>query len=426
MFPADKLKSIIKYGFRRSLDYRRIINLSQLLFLFFLITLLSVVGCDSLFTKPPPEGDDFETPFEGMTFDLNAMFSRGDENFDRVFTVADGLGPIFNNSSCAGCHPGDGRGTASNVFFRFSNGNDLAIDIGGAQHQDKSIPGVPLEIVPAGVDRSKRLPPPVFGVGLIEAIPVETILSNADENDANGDGISGRPNWVTAADFVPAIEVGGGPGRQLGRFSRKAQVSSLIQQIAEAYQQDMGITNDFIPEENPHPQAGGFAVGDMVPDPEISAGTVQDTVVYVRLLSPPKRGEITPEVQQGETLFKQIGCASCHVPTMRTGTHRIPQLSEKDANLYSDLLIHDMGEELADNRPDGSANGREWRTAPLWGTRLVADFTGGVPFYLHDARATTLIDAIRPHGGEAQQSKEAFFKLSEADQQALIAFLESL
>jgi CxxC motif-containing protein (DUF1111 family) len=149
-------------------------------------------------------------------------------------------------------------------------------------------------------------------------------------------------------------------------------------------------------------------------------------VVYVRLLSPPKRGEITPDVQQGDTLFKQIGCASCHVPTMRTGIHRIPQLSEKDANLYSDLLIHDMGEELADNRPDGSADGREWRTAPLWGTRLVADFTGGVPFYLHDARATTLIDAIRPHGGEAQQSKEAFFKLSEADQQALIAFLESL
>ena len=390
------------------------------------LMLLSLAGCDSLFTKSPTAGDDFETPFDDLSFDLNATFAQGDENFERAFTVEDGLGPIFNNTGCEGCHPGDGRGTADQAFFRFSIGNDLALDIGGAQHQDRSIPGVPVEKVPAGVNTSRRLPPPVFGVGLIESIPVETIVSNEDENDADGDGISGRPNWVTAADFVPPTEVGGGPGQQLGRFSRKAQVSSLVQQVAEAYQQDIGITNDFIPVENSHPQAGGFAVGDTVPDPEIPASTVLQTVVYVRLLQPPKRGDITPEVETGDRIFNEIGCATCHVPTMRTAKNLITQLSEKEVHLYSDLLLHDMGDELADNRPDGSANGREWRTAPLWGTRLVADFTGGIPFFLHDGRATTLIDAIRPHGGEARKPKEAFLNLSDSDRQAVIAFLESL
>ena len=233
-------------------------------------------------------------PFADLSFDLKATFAQGDENFERVFTVENGLGPIFKNSSCAGCHPGDGRGTAAEAFFRFNRGDDLAFDIGGQQHQDKSIPEIPVEELPDGVNRSKRLPPPVFGVGLIEAIPVETILSRADEDDADGDGISGRPNWVTAADFVPATEVGGGPGQQLGRFSRKGQVSYLVQQIAEAYQQDMGITSAFIPVETSDPQAGAFAVGNLVPDPEIPASIVLQTVVYVRFLSPPKRGEITP------------------------------------------------------------------------------------------------------------------------------------
>jgi CxxC motif-containing protein (DUF1111 family) len=299
--------------------------------------------------------------------------------------------------------------------------------MGGPQHQDKAIPGVPLEVLPAGVNKSRRLPPPIFGLGLIENIPVETILSYADESDADGDGISGRPNWVTAPHYVPSTEVGGGPGLQLGRFSRKAQVSSLIQQDAEAYQQDIGITNGFIPIENPHQQTGGLAsVGDTVPDPEIDRLTVMETIVFLRLLSPPPRGEITSEVKRGEKLFDTIGCASCHVQTMQTGPHSINALNEVNAHIYSDLLLHDMGEELADNRPDGSATGREWRTAPLWGTRLVAEFLGGTPFFLHDGRATTLEGAIRAHGGEAQKAKETFFNLSEVNQQAVIAFLESL
>ena len=402
------------------------LNLQPFPFWLLLIALMGLGGCDSLFTKPPPEGDDFETPFEGLSFDLNRTFALGDEAFEKVFTVEEGLGPIFNNTGCESCHPADGRGTPEQAFFRFSIGEDLAINMGGAQHQDRSIPGVPLEVLPDGVDKSRRLPPPVFGLGFIETVPVETILSYADEADTDGDGISGRPNWVTAPDYVPSTEVGGGPGRQLGRFGRKAQVSSLIQQVSEAYHQDIGITSDFIPVENSHPQAGGFAVGDTVPDPEIPASTVLEAVVYVRLLSPPKRGEITSQVKEGERIFEEIGCAACHVPTMQTSSHSIEPLNQVNAHIYSDLLLHDMGDELADYRSDGSATGTEWRTAPLWGTRLAADFTGGTPFFLHDGRATTLREAIRPHGGEAQQSKEAFFKLSEADQQALIAFLESL
>ncbi len=395
-----------------------------------LTVFMGAMGCDTIMTETPPAGDDFETPFEGMSHDLNAAFAAGDENFERAFTVEEGLGPIFNNSGCEGCHPGDGRGSFETSFFRFSRGPDLALNEGGAQHQDKAIPGVDPEDVPEGVDRSRRLPPPVFGVGLIGAIPEDTIVANEDPEDADNDGISGRAHWVTAPAYVSEAHVGGGSGPQLGRFSRKAQVSSLLQQIAEAYQQDMGITSDFIPEENSHPQAGGVAIGDRVPDPEIPASTVLETVMYVRLLSPPARGEEPAEVKQGETLFASIKCASCHIPTMMTGPNSIPQLDRTEVNLYSDLLLHDMGSELADNRPDGNgaepADGQEWRTTPLWGLRVAPDFLGGEAFYLHDGRTTSLHEAIRAHGGEAEESRAAYMGLSESEQQALIAFLESL
>jgi CxxC motif-containing protein (DUF1111 family) len=387
---------------------------------------LALAGCDRIMTSAPPAGETLSSPLEGLGPDLNAVFVQGDENFARAFTPAEGLGPIFNNLSCEGCHPGDGRGTPQEGFFRFSSGTDLLEGRGGPQHQDKAIPGIPLEGLPAGVERSFRLPPPVFGMGLIEAIPAETILANEDPEDRDGDGISGRANWVQAPDFVPSSHVGGGPGLQLGRFSRKAQVSALVHQVAAAYQQDIGITSDFLPEENPHPQAGSVALGDQVPDPEIPAATVLQTVMYVRLLSPPAQGERTTQVAQGEQVFGQLGCASCHVPAMRTGPHYIPQLNQQEARLYSDLLLHDMGPGLADNRPDGDASGSEWRTAPLWGTRLVGDFLGGMAFFLHDGRATTLDQAIRLHGGEAQAARDAYAGLGAGEQQALLAFLGSL
>ena len=391
------------------------------------VGLIFLMGCDTIMTSTPPAGDDFESPFDGMGHDLNAAFVEGDENFEKAFTVAEGLGPIFNNIACEGCHPGDGRGTPEMGFFRFSRDGDLAVEIGGPQHQDKSIPGIAPEQVPAGVDLSFRMPPPVFGVGLIEAIPVATILAHADPDDEDGDGISGRPNWVMPPEFVPAHHVGGGSELQLGRFSRKAQVTSLIEQVAAAYQQDMGITNDFIPVENAHPQSGGgMAMGDLVADPEIPAATVLLTALYVRLLQPPARGEQSAQVQRGETLFAEIGCANCHVPMMRTGKNPIPELSEVDAHLYSDLLLHDMGPGLADNRPDGDASGSEWRTTPLWGTRLVGDFLNGQEFYLHDGRARSVDEAIRLHGGEAAAAQKSYGALGAAGQAAVVEFVKSL
>lgn len=392
------------------------------------ILVFAIWGCDTLLTKAPLGLDTLESPFEGMSNALNATFIRGDENFDRVFTVRDGLGPIFNQPSCGTCHPGDGRGKGlTGLLTRFSRGADLLPLMGGPQLQDRAIPGVTPERLPPGVDTSLRLAPPVFGMGLIEAIPEETILNLADPNDRNGDGISGRVNMVEPADFVPPTEIGSGPGLRLGRFSRKSQVSSILQQVAGAYHQDMGVTSDFLPTENSHPQAGGTtAMGDQVADPEIPARIVLETVAYVRLLAPPRRGEITEEVRKGETLFMSMGCASCHVPSLRTGPSPVPQLSNVEARLYSDLLLHDLGPALADNRPDGEANGFEWRTTPLWGLRLVAENLGGTPFFLHDGRTSDLSEAIRLHGGEAEKTRRAFVGLSETDRGVVMVFLNSL
>ena len=388
--------------------------------------LIITISCDKLLTTAPEAGDDFETPFDPLPNELNAMFAAGDEAFDRAFTASDGLGPIFNNVACAACHSADGRGTPSRALTRFSRNFDLIPDEGGPQLQDKAIPGVPVEQLPPNVQISVRMPPAVFGMGLIEAISDSTILSNEDPTDADGDGISGRVNWVTAGEFVPSANVGGGSGLQVGRFGLKANISSLLEQVVNAYHQDMGITSDFIPVENSHQDGEGIAIGDIAPDPEISAQTVLDVVVYVRLLSPPARGDITTEVTLGESLFNGIGCVSCHIPSMKTGVHNVPQLNQVDANLYSDLLLHDMGNGLADFRPDGSADGFEWRTTPLWGLRLVPNFLDGSAFYLHDGRATTLEDAIEFHGGEAKTASDAFTAFSQNEKDALIVFLKSL
>ena len=388
---------------------------------------LLLSGCDTLMTSAPEDADVLDAPLEGLSTDLNAIFLDGDERFAEVFRVQDGLGPIFNNVSCEGCHPGDGRGTPDLGFPRISTADDLGQALGGPQIQDKAIPGHRPETLPDGVLITFRLPPPVFGVGLIEAIPEASILALADPDDADGDGISGRPNWVTPPDFVPATHVGGGGGLQLGRFSRKAQVAALVQQVAEAYQQDMGITSDFIPEENLNRQLSGTAsLGDLVADPEIPASTVLSTTMYVRLLAPPGRGKITDEVRRGEGLFDQIQCAACHVPSLTTGPNELEALDRVEARLYSDLLLHDMGPGLADGRPDGDASGSEWRTAPLWGTRLAGEFLDGQEFYLHDGRARSLDEAIRFHGGEAEASKNAYEDLPADDRQALVDFLKSL
>lgn len=388
---------------------------------------VAALACGDLFTEPPLDGDVFDAPVPGLTAAEMAAFARGDAEFSRRFAPNTGLGPIFNNTSCFSCHSGDGRGRLDNSLQRIGSADDDFLGhLGGPQVQDKAIPGAEFERVPDGVAVSVRLPPPVFGVGLIEAIPEATILALADPDDADGDGISGRPNLVTSPDFVPPTEPGGGAGQHLGRFGRKAQVSGLLQQVLEAYLQDIGVTSDFLPLENRNPLSSvPIEAADPVADPEIPASVVQATTHYVRTLAPPAPGAMTARREEGRQLFATVGCASCHVPTLRTGEHTIRALANQDVTLYSDLLLHDMGDALADNRPDGSATGREWRTTPLWGLRLMRQFLNGQAFLLHDGRARSVEEAVLLHGGEAQRARDAFAALTPEQRAALLDFVES-
>jgi CxxC motif-containing protein (DUF1111 family) len=337
------------------------------------------------------------------------------------------LGPIFNNASCASCHSGDGRGIVDNALQRIgSDADDLLRNLGGPQIQDKAIFGAVAEAAPVGHAVSLRLPPPSFGVGLIEAIPDATILALADAADADGDGVSGRPNIVAVADYVLAAT--GAPGvNTVGRFGRKAQTASLLQQVTEAYHQDMGITSDFLPVENVNPLARQVGIAaDKVSDPELPASTVHAVTTYVRLLAPPAPGELTPESAEGRGLFASVGCASCHTPELMTGNHEIAALANKQVRLFSDLLLHDMGDDLADNRPDHQATGREWKTPPLWGMRLVPHFLNGQMLLMHDGRARSIEEAILLHGGEGAGARTRFSGLTEAQRRALIAYVGSL
>jgi len=384
------------------------------------------VGCDGLVTEAPNDADLFDAPIDGLTAEELAAFVEGDEQFGQAFLPSEGLGPIFNDVSCAACHSGDGRGRRENSLTRVSRGVDPALDVGGPQIQDRAIPGAVPESVPAGVDVSVRLPPPVFGVGLIEAIPEAAILANADPTDADGDGISGRPNMVIPPAFVPDREPGAGSTPQLGRFSRKAQVSSILEQIVAAYQQDIGITTGFLPDENHNPQVSrAHEVADRVADPELPATAVLATLDYLRMLAPPAPGEMTARRQRGGDVFRAIGCAACHVPEFVAGPSVIPAIEGRRVALFSDLLLHDMGPGLADNRPDGDATGQEWRTAPLWGLRVMRDFLNGDAFLLHDGRAATVEEAILLHGGEGQEARDEFAALAPADRDALLDFVET-
>src|SRR5438552_2908064 len=270
------------------------------------------VGCDKLLTSPPAHGERFDQPLQGLDNGELGDFQDGQIQFRRAFTIAEGLGPIFNNVSCASCHSGDGRGIPGNILVRFSRGTDLVIGEGGPQIQDKAIPGAVAEHLPAGVDVSLRMPPAVFGVGLIEALTDSTILSHADPSDGDADGISGRANMVTPPSYVPATEPGAGPGLRVGRFGRKAQVTSLFQQTVVAYQQDMGVTSPALPDENVNPLAPpGLPDPDRAPDPEVNGGQVNDVEQYMRMLAPPTPGEWTDQRRRGEALFTSARCSAC-------------------------------------------------------------------------------------------------------------------
>ncbi len=396
-------------------------------------TIFSVVliGCDALLTKSPDQDQSFDGPIEGLTNAERAIFAKGDAAFGEVFTFQTGLGPIFNQASCERCHVGDGRGHPSVNLKRFGlniGGGQFnpLVELGGPQLQERSMPGYPAEIIPVQANAiSERGGPLAVGLGLIEAIPDSIVLRYSDPDDVNGDGISGRPNLVIPAEF---LGMGPGPysGKHLGRFGRKAGAINLLQQSANAYHQDIGITSDYIPVENYNPLAGGRG-GDPIPDPEIPAATVDNVVFYLQTLRPPlRRGANDPEVLGGEQLFSTIKCASCHVPVMVTGQHPIAALKNRPAALYSDLLLHDMGADLADNFIEGEATGTEWRTTPLWGLGIVENVLGGTPFYLHDGRTSDLRVVISLHKGEADSSRIRFQQLPIASQEALLKFMKSL
>lgn len=392
----------------------------------FVAAVLLASGCSDLLTTEPPQGERFDQPLDGLDNGELGDFQDGHDQFRKAFTINEGLGPIFNNVSCASCHSGDGRGRSENVLVRFSRGGDLIPGEGGPQLQDKAVPGAVSERLPSGVEISYRLPPPVFGVGFIEAISDSAIAAGEDPGDGDGDGISGRVNWVTPPGYLPADDPGGGVGTRAGRFGRKGAVSSLVQQVVEAYHQDMGITSVFRPVENANPLDPAVAEGvDRASEPEVSESRIHDLAQYMRMLAPPTPGEMTTARERGQTLFAGAQCTGCHTPVMRTAWHEIDALANRDAVIYSDLLLHDLGDALADNRPDGSADGREWRTAPLWGMRIAREFLGGTLLLMHDGRARSVDEAIRLHGGEATAARDAYLALPAADKTALIDFVES-
>lgn len=433
------------------------------------------------------DADAFSQPSASLSFEERAKFSIGNGLFRRTWITApsstqsaDGLGPLFNARGCQDCHLKDGRGhppaheddNAVSMFLRLSvpaitdadkkiiadGGRVIPEPTYGGQLQDIAIPGmkregrmvidyadVPVtlaggEVVtlrkptysvadlnygPMRADAllSPRVAPPMIGLGLLEAISDEDILAHADPDDRDGDGISGRPNRVFS-------KMAG--GITIGRFGWKAGQARVAEQSADAAAGDIGLSNPGAP----------FAWGDCTPAEtacrnapngnneegfEAPAEVMDLISFYAQNLAVPMRKNVgDTQVLRGKKLMYEAGCISCHTPKFATRKdYEVAALGGELIFPYSDLLLHDMGDGLADNRPEGQATGREWRTAPLWGlgyTKVV----NGHTFLLHDGRARDVVEAILWHGGEAQKARDAFAALPKADRDAIVAFLNSL
>lgn len=386
------------------------------------VMLASVIACNKVLPGTPPDDELLDGPVEGLTGEQNQVFLRGDISFnDEVFTPATGLGPIFVATSCGTCHAGDGKGHPFTMLTRFGQKDTINkfLHLGGPQLQHRAIPGFIPEQIPAGATSSKFMPPANTGLGFLDVVPDATLLALTDENDANADGISGRPNWLNIpgyANLRPAtVEKN---GKYIGRFGKKAAAYDLLQQTANAYNQDMGITSLF----EPYDTYSGHEI-----DPEVSTQTVQDVVFYLKTLKAPvQRNQNDPDVINGKHVFTNIGCAKCHTPQLVSGSSPIAALSNKIFLPYTDLLLHDMGAGLDDGYTEGSATTAEWRTPPLWGLGLSKNSQGGQYFLLHDGRAKSIEEAIVLHGGEANQSRNNFQQLNAEQKSQLIKFLESL
>jgi CxxC motif-containing protein (DUF1111 family) len=366
--------------------------------------------------RPPQLGD----PLRGLSKAERAQFDSGLVVFATTFTPAVGLGPLFNASGCGECHEdpvvganGDEVERHAAVFHPERAGAmcDELADKGGPVFQDSVTPalhtalGIDHEPLPPMVTTvAARSTPDVFGFGLLDAVPDSEILKYADPDDRNGDGISGRPNRFF-------------DGR-LGRFGRKALVPTLREFNDGAFQVEIGITNPSVPVEGTVTGDSLPAGTDPAPDPELGERGLELTDAFVRLLAPPAPLKQTGEARRGSDIFARVGCTSCHVPALRTGDNPIRALSHKEVAAYTDLLLHDMGPDLADICL-GLATPSEFRTEPLMGLRHATQF-------LHDGRAKTPEQAVDLHGGEGARARDLFKALPAADRAALLAFLKTL
>jgi CxxC motif-containing protein (DUF1111 family) len=381
--------------------------------------------------------ESFSRPFPGLTPEELARFEAGLEEFSGTEGVEDGLGPVFNENSCSACHAVGGVGGGSNVFEtrfgrRARGGFDPLAQLGGTliQRQGIGSEGVPdpactfgPEEVPAEANvTALRRSTPLFGLGLVDAVPDSTFHELARRQRERTPSIAGRVSIATnRANQQPAV----------AKFGWKAQIQSLFEFSGNAYLNEMGITSPLFPVENcPNGDPEDCPLLDRCnPVPELNDDG-EDVVLFfdfMTLLAPPPRGEITPAVQRGEEIFTRIGCASCHVPTLRTGPSPVAALSEQEFHPYSDFLLHDMaslGDGIGGRQADATgveaiATGREMRTAPLWGLRLLDRF-------LHDGRATTLRQAILAHDGQGGGARDRYRRLSREQRRDLAAFLRSL
>lgn len=459
----------------------------RLLFASMLVALATACAADDETVEPPDDpnsgGDTtvfdetraaFSLPAANLHGERRDTFFVGNAVFNRGWVTAvasvadfDGLGPLFNAASCSGCHFKDGRGRppidADEAFLsmlirlsvpgRGAHGEPVDEPTYGGQLQGAAILG----IVPEGLARvaydevpgafadgmpyslrrptyrierlgygplapdamlSPRTAPFLIGLGLLEAVPASTIVALADPDDGDGDGISGRPNHVWDVERQSTV---------LGRFGWKANQPSLRQQNAGAFVGDMGITSSIFPSEGCTAVEKTCAEASTGPTPQLASALLDDVVFYTRTLAVPARRIVAdPVVRRGRALFDGAGCARCHVATLSTGDlDGFPELSRQTIHPYTDLLLHDMGPELADNRPDFEATGTEWRTPPLWGIGLVHTVNRH-DLLLHDGRARGLAEAILWHGGEAQRARETFRSMAQDDRDAVIRFLESL
>jgi CxxC motif-containing protein (DUF1111 family) len=390
--------------------------------LFMLAAALALLpACEKILPPTPADDELLDGPVAGLSPEQNALFLRGDVAFnDEVFTPATGLGPLFVATSCGSCHAGDGKGHPFSTLTRYGQSDDLGnqfLHLGGPQLQHRAIPGFAPEQLPLGATSAKLTPPANTGLGFLEVVPDADILALADPDDTDGNDISGRPNWILLPSYViPRPGAANENGRYIGRFGKKAAVYDLLQQTANAYNQDIGVTSTF----EPFDTYSGLET-----DPEVSNATVHDVVFYLQTLKAPIQRD-AKAVAAGQQIFLDLQCGACHVPTLRTGDSPIAALSGIEIHPYTDLLLHDMGTELDDGYTEGSALTSEWRTPPLWGLGLSKNSQGGRYFLLHDGRAESIEAAILLHGGEGSASREGYKALSNSEKQQLIQFLESL